>query len=328
MKRFFCEELNNVISCFHDRIMSCCSGQIGPVYFEAYKGQKIDKNLFLDIKHKAFELLNEEDIEKSPCKGCFFLRELKDTDKISDKFNLINVSHWTQCNCGCIYCARMLDSKGKISQKTGKSAYYDFLPLLKQLYKNDLLDRENLTACIQGGDISVLKEFEPVVKEFLKQGISHFYILSNNIKYQPIVKKLLDLNKTHYTTALDCANPALYYKLKRVDKFNDCIRNLKEYAKSPNSKNVIVRYIIIEHLNDNIEEITNFINLMYNIGIKTVEFMIDNKYLLFTDLDKTPLPSHYKELYLHFEQLCKEKNMNLHLWDKTRFVVDKYLLNK
>ncbi len=56
--------------------------------------------------------------------------------------------------------------------------------------------------------------------------------------------------------------------------------------------------------------------------------MIDNKYLLFTDLDKTPMPKHYKELYLHFEQLCKEKNMNLHLWDKTRYVVDKYLLNK
>ena len=45
-KLYFCDELNNVLSCFHDRIMSCCSGQIGPVYYEGYRGQKIDWDKF------------------------------------------------------------------------------------------------------------------------------------------------------------------------------------------------------------------------------------------------------------------------------------------
>lgn len=328
MKYYFCDELNNVLSCFHDRIMSCCSGQIGPVYYEAYRGQKIDWNKFREIKYKAFELLNEKYIENSPCKNCFFLRERKDTDVISPKFKLINVSHWTQCNCGCIYCARMIDSKGEISHKAQKSQYYDFLPLLKELYKQELLDRENLTAFIQGGDISVLKEFEPMVKEFLKQGVKDFYILSNNIKYQPVIKKLLDKNMVHYVTALDCANRELYYKLKRVDKFNETVKNLRRYAKSKHKDKVHVKYIIIEHFNDNKEEITDFINLMCDIGISAVEFMIDNKYLLFTDLDKTPLPAHYKELYLHFEKLCKENNLNMVFWDKTRYVINKYLLEE
>ena len=328
MKYYFCDELNNVLSCFHDRIMSCCSGQIGPVYYEAYKGEKIDWNKFREIKYKAFELLNERDIEKSPCKNCFFLRERKETDKISPTFNLINISHWTHCNCGCIYCARMLDSKGEISDKPQKSQYYDFLPLLKELYKQELLDRQNLTAFIQGGDISVLKEFEPMVKEFLKQGVKEFYILSNNIKYQPIIKKLLDKDMVHYITALDCADRELYYKLKRVDKFNDTINNLKKYAKSKNSSKIHVKYILIEHINDNKEEITKFIKLMKKIGISAVEFMIDNKYLLFTDLDKTPLPAHYKDLYLHFEKLCKENNINMIFWERTKYTVDKYLLGK
>lgn len=326
MKEYFCDELNNVLSCFHDRIMSCCSGQIGPVYFEGYKGEKLNKDLFLSVKENAFKLLNEKDIENSPCKGCFFLREKTEKDKISPTFKVLNISHWTHCNCGCIYCARMLHSKGKIDTKIRKSDYYDMLPLVKFLYKENLLDKKNLMVSIQGGDISVLKEFEPMVKEFLKNGLREFYILSNNLKYQPVIKKLLDMNKTEYTTSLDCATPEIYYKLKRVDKFKETVENLKKYAKSKNPQRIIAKYIIIEHINDNIEEVTKFVNLMSEIGIQNIELMIDNKYVNLSDLDKTPLPAHYGELYLCFKKLCEEKGINLRLWSKTEYVINKYAL--
>ncbi len=325
-KEYFCDELNNVLSCFHDRIMSCCSGQIGPVYYEKYRGQKIDWDAFRKVKEDAFSLLTEENIDKSPCKGCFFLRERRQSDKVSSNFNMLNISHWTQCNCGCIYCARMLDSKGRIDLKPMKSEYYDMLPLLKELYRENLLDRENLTVCIQGGDISVLKEFEPMVKEFLKQGINRFNILSNNIVYQPIIKKLLDINLVDYTTSLDCATREIYYKLKRVDKFRESVNNLRKYAKAKFGGCVTVKYIVIEHINDNVEEVKNFVNLMADIGIKRIEFMIDNKYVLFTDLEKTPMPKHYKELYLTFKCLCEEKGIMLQVWDKTKYILEKYVL--
>lgn len=325
-KIYFCDELNNVLSCFHDRIMSCCSGQIGPVYYESYRGQKIDWDKFRQVKIDAFNLLNEDDIEHSKCKNCFFLREKRPEDTISPVFNTLNISHWTHCNCGCIYCARMLDSKGKIETKVKKSEYYDMLPLLKQLYKQKLLDTEKLMVCIQGGDISVLKEFEPIIKECLKQGAGNFYILSNNIKFQPIIKKLLDLNKTTFTTSLDCADRELFYKLKRVDKFNDSVNNLREYAKSKHPENVIVKYIVIEHINDNIEQVTKFVNLMSDIGIKKIEFMLDNKYAIFTNFEEKQLPPHYGQLYLEFKRLCNEKDIELQLWSKTQHIIDTYAL--
>ena len=325
-KQYFCDELNNVLSCFHDRIMSCCSGQIGPVYYEAYRGQKIDWEAFKKIKQDAFNMLTEENINNSPCKCCFFLRERKPEDRISPVFNMINISHWTQCNCGCIYCARMLDSKGKITYKAEKSEYYDIVPLIKQLYKQELLDRRNLTACIQGGDISVLKEFEPMVKEFLKNGVKTFHILTNNIVYQPIINKLMDLNKVELFTALDCATPEVYKKLKRVDKFNDSVNNLRKYAKGRENPPIIVKYIVVEHINDNIEEIQKFIDLMSDIGIKIVEFTIDNKWAMFTNLDEKPLPSHYGDLYLYFKKACEEKNIVLNVWSRTEFIINKYAL--
>ena len=325
-KQYFCDELNNVLSCFHDRIMSCCSGQIGPVYYEAYRGQKIDWEAFKKIKQDAFNILTEENINNSPCKGCFFLRERKPEDRISPVFNMINISHWTQCNCGCIYCARMLDTKGKITYKAEKSEYYDIVPLIKQLYKQELLDRRNLTACIQGGDISVLKEFEPMVKEFLKNGVKTFHILTNNIVYQPIINKLMDLNKVELFTALDCATPEVYKKLKRVDKFNDSVNNLRKYAKGRENPPIIVKYIVVEHINDNIEEIQKFIDLMSDIGIKIVEFTIDNKWAMFTNLDEKPLPAHYGDLYLYFKKACEEKNIVLNVWSRTEFIINKYAL--
>mgnify|MGYP005768015431 CR=1 FL=1 len=325
-KQYFCDELNNVISCFHDRIMSCCSGQIGPVYYEAYKGEKIDWDAFKKIKTDAFKLLNEKDIDKSPCQGCFFLRDKKQTDIVSPVFNMINISHWTHCNCGCIYCARMLDSKGKIDTKSRKSDYYDIVPLIKQLYKQELLDRKNLVAVIQGGDISVLKEFEPMVKEFLKNGVKEFHILTNNIIYQPVIKKLMDMDKVQLFTSLDCASPDIFYKLKRVDKFKDCVNNLRKYAKGHQNPRIMVKYIVVEHLNDNIEEIDKFIDLMQDIGIKTVEFTIDNKWAMFTNLEEKPLPLHYGELYLHFKKACEEKNIIMNVWPKTEYIINKYAL--
>jgi len=328
-KYYFCDELNNVLSCFHDKIMSCCSGQSCPTYIRGYKGEKIKWDFFWKKKEEAFSLLNDDNIDYSPCKGCYFLRERKINDVISPKFKFINISNWTHCNCGCVYCARIPSSKGKIDTKPRRSEYYDMLPFLKQLYQQELLDRKELFVNIQGGDISVLKEFEPVVRECLKQGAREFYILSNNIKYQPIIKELIEADKTTFVTSLDCGNRDLYRKLKRVDKFNDSVENLKKYVSGNHPERVVVKYIVIRNFNDNTESITEFINLMSDIGIRNVDFMLDNKYINDTNMGTIPSPpSYYKDLYLHFKNLCEEKNLKLLVWDKLRDLINNQMLKE
>ena len=330
VKQYFCDELNNVLSCFHDRIMSCCTGQMGPTYIEGYKGEKIDWDAFKKVKEDAFKLLNSNDIDKTPCKGCFYLRERKDTDVVSPTFKEINVSHWTQCNCGCIYCARMFHSKGKIAHWSSRSKYYDFLPVLKELYKNELLDREKLFVTIQGGDISVLKEFPDIFKEFQKNGYLAFFIFSNNIVYQPLIKKLMDETPyvISFTTSLDAGCRETYKKIKRVDKFNDCVKNLRRYMKDNVQAKVIVKYILVENINDNVEEITKFINLMSDIGVYMVEFAIDHKWTLFTNLEENPFPKHYGDLYLTFKNLAEEKGLRFQIWPKAEHIIKKYALNE
>ncbi|MBQ8886505.1 MAG: radical SAM protein [Candidatus Gastranaerophilales bacterium] len=315
-KLYFCDELNKTLTCMHDGIFPCCSGHESPDYYKKYNGQKINKKFLMERKLEIFEKFTEEKIKDSKCFGCYFLRERRPEDVISDKYNMLHISNWTHCNCGCIYCARMKDSTGKIITKKQKSEYYDMLPLLKQLYKEDVFERENLTVCIQGGDISVLKEFEPIMKELSKQGVKTINVLSNNIVYHSIVRKLLEKRKISFMTSLDCASRELYYKLKRVDKFDDCVNNLRKYVKNIEHPPVVVKYIVVEHINDNILEIHKFVDLMKDIGVENIEFMIDNKWALFTNLEETPFPSHYWDLYLFLKKECEKNNINFMIWDK------------
>ena len=83
---------------------------------------------------------------------------------------------------------------------------------------------------------------------------------------------------------------------------------------------------MVENINDNIEEIQKFIYLMSDIGIKIVEFTIDNKWAMFTNLDEKPLPAHYGDLYLYFKKACEEKNIVLNVWSRTEFIINKYAL--
>lgn len=322
--KYFCQKLNDELSCLHDGIMSCCSGQIGPIYYKGYFNEKIDWGKFNRLKEESFALLNDEDIDKSPCKGCFYLRPMQNHNAISPTYKMLHLSHWTQCNCGCIYCSRMKDSKGAIISKSSKSSYYNMLPVLKGLYKNNLLDKENLVVVFQGGDISVLKEFKDLLKECLKKGLKEAIIITNNIVYQPMVFELLKKEKGKLMTSLDAGTRETYLKLKRVDKFKETVSNLKKYAELTKGERIVVKYIIVEDYNDNIEEINKYLDLLLSIGIKNTEFQIDNKYALFTDLDNNPLPKHYAELYNFFVKKCSELNINFLIEDRTKYVIEKY----
>ena len=151
----FCSEFNNVLTFFPDKIRSCCVlGNIGPIYYDDYNGD-IKSFDFEYIKNKKFEIyqkLLNENFEDLPCKNCFYLKEKSEDDIFSPKYSLIYLNNWTQCNCGCFYCDRLQFSKGKITKGKVRSEYYDSLPIIKGLYKHNLIDTERLRVVFHGGD--------------------------------------------------------------------------------------------------------------------------------------------------------------------------------
>ncbi|MBQ4123785.1 radical SAM protein [bacterium] len=309
----YCSEFNNVLTFFPDKIRSCCVlGNLGPVYYENYNGdiKTFDFEYLKAKKKEIYEQQLNEIFNNLPCENCFYLKDKTDEDRFSPKFSLVYLNSWTQCNCGCFYCDRLKYSKGKITKRKEKSEYYDLLPIIKGLYKHDLLDRENLRVVFHGGDFSVLKEFKPVVKTFLKYGIRKIDFSSNNIIFHPIVKDLLAKKKASLNMSLDCGTRETYKLIKRVDKFNDVIKNLKKYVKASKSDSpeINVKYILLKDVNDNEKEIQSFIQTMKNIGITRVSLHLEHKYANELFENKNKIPIHYKNLINLFFELCKENN--------------------
>lgn len=310
----FCNELNKTLTFFPDAIRSCCIlGNIGPVYFLNYDGN-IKNFDFEKLKQKKYEFYKsiENEIYKDiPCKNCIYIKEKTENDNFSEQFELIYLNNWTQCNCGCYYCDRIPYSKGKITTKKLKSEYYDILPIMKGLYKHNLLNKEKLRVVFHGGDLSVLKEFDSLVKLLLKEGVNKIDFSSNNIIFQPIISKCIKNNIASLNMAIDAGTRETYKKIKKVDKFNDVIKNLKRYVKESKQDNpeINVKYIILKGMNDNENEIIKFIGTMVEIGIKRVSLHIEHRYAIELFEQKVPLPSHYKSLVNLFFDLCNKYNL-------------------
>lgn len=320
MSTYSCDLLRDEITFFHNQIQSCCSSQLGPVYYQNFDEKKINTDLILKIKKDAFEQIKSGDIPKN-CQGCFNLKSFDGKD-FSPKFSRLIISHWVHCNCSCVYCARNEFSIGKVTHRAKNSDYYDMLPILREMYAKDLLVTDNnLFVDFQGGDISVLEEFNDILEELMAHNVGYIRFTTNNIVYQPLIAELLKKGKAELMTSLDCGCRETYLKLKRVDKFEHTISNLKKYKESCKNAYIFVKYITVKGINDNVDEVNKFLDLMFEIGIPTVSFEIDYRDIMMHPEKKFEIPAHYYDLLELFRKRCYDNDTQLTLFTHTENVM-------
>ena len=221
----------------------------------------------------------------------------------------------------CIYCSEQYLSKRKLVVKPQKSDYYDLYPIIKDLYNKNILDSKNLEVLFQGGNVSVLEEFDDLAEIFVTNGAKKLELAVNNIKYLPIIEKLCTKTFIDFDISIDCGCRETFKKLKIVDKFDDVVENLRKYAKLP--VQIRLKYILIKGVNDNIEEISKYIELMKDIGIKISELVLDQCDPDFQNGDDFIIPPHYYELYEFWENKCKEYDIYPSLWSYLREILDR-----
>ena len=120
-------------------------------------------------------------------------------------------------NCSCTYCCEQYLSNRKIVLNPKKSDYYDLLPIIKELYKKDLIDKQELDVHFQGGNVSVLEEFEDLVDIFIKNGVKRIEIATNGIKYLPIVEEICDKTFVDINISIDSGCRETFKKNKTVE---------------------------------------------------------------------------------------------------------------
>lgn len=323
-KRYYCKRLNETLDFDALKVFFCCGTRTGPSY-ENPSPQNI-KNI---IK-KRNRLIKQMDrgIIPPECEGCFDLKEQQNPKPLllnvfakTPKANMIIVKHFKQCDCSCVYCCEQYISERKIVLKSKKSDYYDLLPIIKELYRQNVIDKKELDVHFQGGNVSVLDEFEDLVNLFIKNGVKRIEIATNGIKYLPIIEEISKKTFVDLNISIDSGCRETFKKIKTVDMFDNVIENLKKYVKLP----ILLRlkYIIVRGYNDNIDEISKYITLMKEIGIKNSELMIDQCDNEFLQNGEFKIPQYYYELFSYYKEQCIASNITPTIWEYVEEILKK-----
>lgn len=323
-KRYYCKRLNDTLNFDALKVFYCCATRTGPS-IDVPNAKNVGE--IIKKRNKLIKELNNG-IVPEECKGCFDLQEKTGKESFFQRFfakrpkaNLIIVKHFKQCDCSCIYCCEQYLSERKIVLKPKKSDYYDLLPIIKELYKKDMIDKKELDVHFQGGNVSVLEEFEDLVDIFIKNGVKRIEIATNGIKYLPIIEEIANKTFVDVNISIDCGTKETYKKIKTVDKFEALVENLKKYAKLP----ILLRlkYILVRGINDNKEEIEKYIELMKEIGITNSELMIDQCDSEFLQNGEFKIPDYYYELFDFYKQKCIENNIKPNIWEYIQEILEK-----
>ena len=312
-----CHLIEHGISINIDSIQACClsrefnKGQL-PI-IQKYENNKIDWNEIFEIKNKHRKHQKVQDLFF--CEGCYNLRE-EDWDE-EDYISYINFDHWSQCNSNCIYCGVQTHKP-----KTKNNVLNAVKELIKQgKFKNT----GEIT--FQGGEPTVLKEFDQLLNLFIKQG-SKVRVHSSGILFSRAIRDGLKKGAVTVVISPDSANKETYKSVKRVDKSNKVWDNIKHYRKCLKQElapNVKVKYIIIPGINDTIEEITAFFNKIKNIEIKSV--IVDVEYT-YANRNINNVSPHVYMLMDYIEEFCNQNNINYDLYDSAKYAIQNRTFEK
>lgn len=303
-KSYMCPLLNtNLHFTSRNTLEPCCSANIGPAMLDNLSEQCSVKP-FLQNKSKYLKMFKDGIIPEG-CNGCVHITKYETTT--DNKIDKITLNHYTQCNCACIYCTQGNRTLEKIKEDENKPVLYDVLKFINELYDLDMINTETLYVDFQGGNISCLKNYDEILHTFLERGVGTIYIPTNNIVYMPVIEKLLASDKGEMCTALDSGTRETYLRIKQVDKFEKSVDNLKKYIKNAGNDHIIVKYIIVNGYNDNLDEFKQFITLMHSIGVKIIVLDIDYRDII--DKDYT-LPKQYYDILNFAKRFCEENNMD------------------
>ena len=300
----YCKYFNNGIN-FHTVGISYCNTVWSDMVSTPYSKNCIE--VFLQDRKKLIEEMKNGNPPEY-CKKCIYLQDIEDDSKFDDKINHIEIYHWHQCNCACFYCSNREHTKLKITRWKNVNGVTKVLPKLKELKKRGLFS-DKVEVSIIGGEPTILGEFKNLLKFFIDNKFN-VNILSNGILYEKLISESVNINpNTYFTISLDCGCKETFKKIKGTDKFDDVVKNIKQYIKDTkeNSYRVIVKYILLEGINDNTEEINKWIDICTQIGVRnffvTIEFCHSAK-------KEKDISDNICEIYKYTKQRIKEVNPN------------------
>lgn len=334
MKSYYCKRLYEEINFDAENVYVCCGKSLGPSFETPQK--KCTHNTTININKYCNKLIDWKlssarkayigNVSEN-CKNCIELeeREITTSDFLlmkifpnlkTKKFKIKNiiVKSFRQCELSCIYCLERRYTQGKKVKIKTKSDFYNLLPIFDALTNQNLLDKKELRIEFQGGSISVWDEFLPMLNKIKDLGINNVMYHTNAVTFIPEIAELARTTNSTMSISIDCGCKESYKKIKGDDLFDNVIENIIKYENAGIS--ISVKYIIVRNLNDNLEEINKFLNLMKEIRTNAknkdnISIMFDIDFRESLAENKYIIPDDYKKLLYHSINFGKENNFEI-----------------
>ena len=316
-KSYFCDRLETSLNFLPERIAFCCaSGSCPSIDIINYSKEKIF------AERKRIKNLLKKGIIPFECSSCFEYKEIDNKNYFKKlferkkKINHIIINHYKQCDCNCIYCTQKMIYEDDIQN-------YDLLPILKDFFEQDLVDKENLRVEVQGGNASMLKEF-PAIIEFLKEkNCKEYFYLVNHIKYLKEIEETANISLAHVRISLDSGSREVFKEIKNVDAFDIVIENIKR-LKNNSKAYVSLKYIIISGVNDSLEEVEKFCNIAKEVNANAIYTEIDFRDTLMTSKYERnyKVPQHYYQIIDYFKEFTSKNDIDFSIMPYSKMVFE------
>ncbi len=319
-----CDWVESGLEFRHNSIRTCCFAYLQDknepysTLIENYNGENLDWEKILAHK-KLNRALHKEGKFLPPCKECVYLYEKEwDDDFYIDHLTL---NHWSKCNCNCSYCYTAEDKQGANTYK-----HYDILPVLKDMFKRKILratPRSGVT--FGGGEPIILENFDNIIDLFLKHGFHNIRINSSGIKYSKSIEKGLKMGAISLVISPDSGSKQMYEKIKQVPCFDKVWENIRKYSKAQKENTLVkVKYILIPGVNDNIEEIDKWFDLVLLNNAKSVSVSVEQGWYHST------YPNFSRDIYEkinYIKNKAQELNLDTEMYIEAISLLDKYKEN-
>lgn len=312
-----CLLMKHSLHFFYDEIRACCTNVKGPIFYKNFKQQDINWDNIYKIRQNIINnIRNKKDYIPEGCIGCCEKDNHITDSKPKDFANIINRIYFhnhMSCNAKCIYCTY---------ENNGRGYGYDAIKYVQELIDKNILSKDALIY-MSGGEITISNEFEDLLELLLTYLNSSVEILTSGIKYCKSIENAFIQNKCRLVISLDSGSKEIYEKIKQVDCFDKVVNNLENYIKaSAHAKtNITLKYIIVDNINDNKDEIEKFLQLVKHLGIENVRLDFDYEKYKFTS--ENTVPDYYFDLYKYFNSSADEKNLKLQKCDQIEAILNK-----
>lgn len=305
-----------------DAYKVCClysaKGGGNTIIRDNYKGEPVDWDKVFAFKQMMKDMHKKGEVYHK-CEGCIFLQE-QDWDDDHTKISMINLDYWTKCNSKCSYCHTMLDK-----DRYNKFKNYNFLPILKDMIKRDIL-RPNGHVSFGGGEVTLLHEFDKLLHIFMDFGFPLTRIHSSCIKYSKAVERGLKDGCVDLIVSVDSGSKEMHRKIKQVDSYDKVWNNLKRYASHQKDANAVKsKFILIPGENDLKQEIDLWLEKSKANGINCVLHEIESKWFY---ARRECVPDEIIDLFRYAKNKAEKLGLKYELYERAEHMMEYYHENE